>query len=130
MNKTYFLILTALLLTSNAFAQSKPLIYFCEKYESGKEIGISDRFSAGNFTIILRSKNEFGVDSVYIQTDKYNTKSKLFEYYSKLSYAVNRHERYAHFSRDVKIQETGIFRVFILNTSNVVITSNLIEITK
>jgi len=130
MNKTFIILAFLLILTANALAQTKPIIYFCEKYADGKEIGISDKFSPGYFTIILRSGTKFDVDSVYIQSDKYNSKTKQFEYYSKLTYRVNRHDRFAHFTRDVKIQESGIFRIFILNTSNIVITSNLIEITK
>ena len=86
MKKLILLIVLFVLSCSFAFAQSKPIIYFCAKYEKGKEIGIGDRFTAGDSTLILRSDKAFMFDTAYVQADKYNPKTKQFEYYKKLKY--------------------------------------------
>ena len=127
MNKYIFTILF-ILSSGLLWAQSKPIIYFCEKYDKSKEIGISDRFKAGNLTLIIKSDKEFGFDTAYVQADKYNPKTRKFEYYMKYKFKVNRYEKYAHFSYDFKLLESGILRIFVMDWPYNVIASNLVEI--
>ncbi|MDZ7626726.1 MAG: hypothetical protein U5J96_20050 [Ignavibacteriaceae bacterium] len=51
-NLTYFFLFTMFLslvvINSNTFAQSEPVMYFCERYDAYEgEIGVRDRFSKG-----------------------------------------------------------------------------------
>ena len=128
MKKIIALLILLIAFYNTLFSQSKPIIYFCEKYSHGKEIGISDKFTAGDLTLILRSDKAFMFDTLYVQADKYNPKTKKFEYYKKLKYKVNRNEKYAHFSHDFNLLEPGIIRVYVMDWLYNVIASNLVEI--
>ncbi len=122
------LLIILLLISSLTFSQSKPIIYFCEKYD-GTEINISDRFTTGNLTIIIKSDDIITYTDVFIEYDKYNSKTKQFEYYKKISYKLGKNQRYMRITDSrLSFNETGIFRVFILNSASQTITSSLIEI--
>ena len=41
-------------LKSITLAQSEPVLYFCEEYTSSGEVGISDRFTTGYLTIMIK----------------------------------------------------------------------------
>lgn len=117
------------------YAQSTPTLYFCEKYDKNDgEIGISDRFTKGYLTIMVRSDRALRLENVFIQFDKFNWRSHKFEFYRKYNYTVEPNMKYIAFTKnkacDLRFEETGFYRVFLLNDSGESVASSLIEITE
>ena len=119
-------------LTSNVHAQNGPVLYFCESYGNDGEVGISDRFTTGYLTVMVKCDYALGLKNVSIQFDKYNVTSKSFEYYKKFAYVIEPTMKYVFFSKnstsDMKFSEIGIYRVFLLDANGATVTSSLIEI--
>jgi hypothetical protein len=120
-------------LPTTIYAQSSPIMFFCEHYdENNGEVGISDRFTTGYLTVMVKCDYALGLSNCYIQFDKYNSTYNDFEYYKKFDFNVQPDMKYIYFSRnenaDMKFDEPGIYRVFLLNSANKTIASALIEI--
>lgn len=137
MNKSYFFVLLLLIgfgaISNSAFAQSEPVMYFCEEYDSYKgEIGVSDRFTTGYITVMVKCDYELRLRDVSIQYDKYNDRTGKFEYYKKFNYNIEPDMKYVYFSRnddsDLEFEEPGFYRVFLLDNRDKTVTSALIEI--
>ncbi len=114
-------------------AQSEPVLYFCEHYDSDKgEVGISDRFTKGYLTVMVKCDHALGLEDVHIQFDKYNFQTGQFDFYKKYDYTVEKDMSYIFFSKnsesDMKFEETGFYRVFLLDNNDNTIASALIEI--
>ena len=115
------------------YAQSSPVMFFCERYDDNYgEVGISDRFTTGYLTVMVKSSYALGLKNCYIQFDKYNSSYNDFEYYKKFNFVVQPDMKYIYFSKnenaDMKFEDPGIYRVFLLNSSNKTVASALIEI--
>lgn len=115
------------------YAQSAPVMFFCEHYDPNYgEVGISDRFTTGYLTVMVKADYALGLHNCYIQFDKYNPSSNDFEYYKKFNFVVQPDMKYIYFSKnqnaDMKFEDPGIYRVFLLNSSNKTVASALIEI--
>ena len=127
-----FAVLALFGLTSNVHAQNGPVLYFCESYGNDGEVGISDRFTSGYLTVMVKCDYALGLKNVSIQFDKYNVTSKSFEYYKKFAYVIEPTMKYVFFSKnstsDMKFSEIGIYRVFLLDANGATVTSSLIEI--
>jgi hypothetical protein len=120
-------------LISKTFAQNEPILYFCEKYDSKKgEVGVSDRFTTGYLTVMVKSDYELGLEDVSIQFDKLNERSKKFEFYKKFDYVIEPDMSYVFFAKnddsDLKFEEPGFYRVFLLDDNDKTVASALIEI--
>ncbi len=114
-------------------AQSEPVMYFCEKYDDyDGEIGVSDRFTTGYLTVMVKCNYALRLDDVAIQLDKYNERKGKFEYYKKFYYTVDRDMDYIFFSRndesDMEFEEPGFYRVFLLDDDDETVASAVIEI--
>jgi len=128
-----FLYLFLFGIKSTSYAQSSPVMYFCQRYDSKLgEVGISDRFTVGYLTIMVKSDKPMNLNDVFIEFDKYNTKENKFEFYKKFSYVISPDQSYVFFTRndenDLRFEEPGIYRVFLLNDQEETVTSALIEI--
>jgi hypothetical protein len=115
------------------FAQSEPVLYFCEKYDEDKgEIGVSDRFTTGYLTVMVLSTKRIGVSNCHIQFDKYNCTEGKFEYYKKFDYKIDADSKYVYFNKnddsDLSFEKPGIYRVFLLDKDNNTVTSSLVQI--
>jgi hypothetical protein len=138
MKKSFlFLIVVTFLFSSgfisNVFAQNEPVLYFCEKYDSKKgEVGVSDRFTTGYLTVMVKSDNALGLEDVHVQFDKLNERSKKFEFYKKFDYTIESDMSYVFFAKnsdsDLKFEEPGFYRVFLLDDNDKTVASALIEI--
>ena len=138
MKKLNFLFLLTMFLTfmavySSTFAQSEPVMYFCERYDDyDGEIGVSDRFTTGYITVMVKSDSELRLKDVAIQYDKYNERNGKFEYYKKFYFTITRDMKYVFFARndesDMEFEEPGFYRVFLLDEDDKTVTSALIEI--
>ena len=134
--RTFSLLLLALIVfgaRSISFAQSEPVMYFCERYDSDRgEIGISDRFTKGYLTVMVKCDHALNLKNVSIQFDKYNFRTGKFDYYKKFHYTIDRDMKYVYFAKndesDMKFDDPGFYRVFLLNDNDDTVASALIEI--
>jgi hypothetical protein len=120
-------------MNQNSYAQSGPVLYFCEKYDATLgEIGISDRFTTGYLTVMVKCNYALGLDDVTIQFDKWNPSEKKFEFYKDFKYNVEPDMKYIYFAKnsesDMQFDTPGIYRVFLLDCSRSTVASALIEI--
>ena len=118
---------------SATFAQSEPVLYFCERYDDyDGEIGVSDRFTTGYITVMVKAEKALKLKDVAIQYDKYNFRTSKFEYYKKFYFDVERDMNYIFFSKtsknDMKFDDPGFYRVFLLDEDDKTVASALIEI--
>ena len=130
---SFLMLLSMFGMSQKTYAQSSPVIYFCERYDADLgEIGISDRFTTGYLTVMAKSNYAMGLDNVQIQFDKWNPSEKKFEYYKAFDYVVQPDMKYIYFSKneesDMKFDTPGIYRVFLLDGSRSTVGSALIEI--
>ena len=131
----FSMFLLFLAMYSNVFAQSEPVMYFCERYDDyDGEIGVSDRFTKGYITVMVKSDAELRLKEVAIQYDKYNERNGKFEYYKKFYFTISRDMKYVFFARndesDMEFEETGFYRVFLLDEDDRTVASSLVEIIK
>jgi len=137
MKKSHLFFVFALLLTFigmnvSVLAQTEPVLYFCEKYGRNGEEGVSDRFTTGYITVMVKSDYALNLDDVSIQYDKYNFRTGDFEYYKKFDFNVQPDMKYIYFSRndesDMEFEDPGFYRVFLLDDRGRTVTSALVEI--
>lgn len=133
----FFLVVLAVVTVSGllkvSLAQSGPVMFFCERYDSKYgEVGISDRFTTGYLTVMVKADEPLGLNNCAIQFDKYNSYSGDFEYYKKFNFVVRPSMKYVYFSKnenaDMKFSTPGIYRVFLLDSRDNTVASALIEI--
>lgn len=103
-------------LLNTVFAQNEPVLYFCEKYDSKKgEVGVSDRFTTGYLTVMVKSDNALNLEDVHIQFDKLNERNKKFEFYKKFDYVIEPDMSYVFFAKnsdsDLKLKKP-VFTVY------------------
>lgn len=128
------LFLGAFIFFSNiSFSQSEPILYFCEKYDSRKgEVNVSDRFTRGFITVVVKSDYALNLEDVAIQYDRYNERTGKFEYYKKFYFTIEPDMKYVYFSKndesDMKFEDAGFYRVFLLDDQDNTVASALIEI--
>ena len=127
-----FLFALVLGVNQNLFAQKEPVLYYCEKYGSNGEVGVSDRFTTGYLTVMVKADDALDLEDVSIQFDKYNARSKKFEFYKKFDYVIEPDMKYVFFAKnddsDLKFEEAGFYRVFLLDDRDKTVASALIEI--
>lgn len=137
MKKSFYVLLLYILsiagYTNLAHAQSEPVLYFCERYDSDRgEIGVADRFTKGYLTVMVKCDHPLELENVSIQFDKYDYRTGKFSYYNKFSYDIDKDMDYVYFSKnedsDLKFEEPGFYRVFLLDDSGKTVASSLIEI--
>ena len=138
MKKINFLFLLTIffsvaVINSNVFAQAEPVMYFCERYDDyDGEIGVSDRFTKGHITVMVKADDALRLKDVAIQYDMYNFRTGKFEYYKKFYFTIDRDMKYVFFARndesDMEFEEAGFYRVFLLDEDDKTVTSALIEI--
>ena len=138
MKKINYMLLFTLFLVffatnSATFAQAEPVLYFCEKYDSyDGEIGVSDRFTKGYVTVMVKADDPLQLRDVAIQYDKYNFRTGKFDYYKKFYFTIDRDMNYVFFSRndesDMEFNDPGFYRVFLLDEDDRTVASAIIEI--
>jgi hypothetical protein len=129
----FVLFFLALGIKAEMFAQSEPVLYFCERYDSDEgEVGVSDRFTKGYLTVMVKCDHALKLEDVHIQFDKYNFRTGQFEYYKKFDYTVEKDMSYIFFAKndesDMKFEEPGFYRVFLLDDDDKTVASAIIEI--
>lgn len=118
---------------TSSYAQSGPVLYFCEKYGDNGEESISDRFTTGYLTVMVKCNYALKLSEVSIQMDKYNCSTGKFDYYDKTSFTVTPDMKYIYFegtTSKLNFKSPGIYRVYLLDDVGTTVTSSLIEIIK
>ena len=130
-----FPILLLLALTgiqSKCYAQSEPVLYFCEKYTDDGEVGVSDRFTTGYLTVMVKSSTSLGLTNCHIQLDLYNESKGKFEFYKKFDYKIDSDSKYVFFAKnedsDMSFEKPGFYRVFLLDKKDTTVASALVQI--
>jgi hypothetical protein len=130
-----FPILLLLALTgiqSKCYAQSEPVLYFCEKYTDDGEVGVSDRFTTGYLTVMVKSSTSLGLTNCHIQLDLYNEATGKFEFYKKFDYKIDSDSKYVFFAKnedsDMSFEKSGFYRVFLLDKKDKTVASALVQI--
>jgi hypothetical protein len=126
-------VIVVLAMNTTTFAQSEPVMFFCEVYDAyDGEIGVSDRFTTGFLTVMVKCDYALNLTAVSIQFDKYNFRTSKFEYYKKFPFDVQPDMKYIYFSRnensDLEFEEAGLYRVYLLDSRDKTVASALIEI--
>lgn len=127
------ILLTLLVITicDVMFAQSKPVMYFCERYDDRQgEIGISSVFYPGYFTIMVKAENNISPTSdVSIQIDKKNSDG-TYSFYKIIPFTVKQ-SNYIYFSdKRLFINDVGTYRVWLIDDRDNVIANSILEIVK
>jgi hypothetical protein len=129
---TLFFLFLFIGLRAEVFAQESPVMYFCEKYGKNGEVGISDRFTTGYLTVVVKSSYEMKLKDVHIQLDKYNSRKDKFEYYKKFDYTLEPDMKYVYFAKnddsDMNFEDAGFYRVFLLDDDDETVASAIVEI--
>lgn len=117
---------------ANSYAQQYPVLYFCEKYGANGEVGVSDRFTTGYLTVMVKADGPLGLRDCSIQMDKYNCSTGKFNYYKKFDFAVEPDMKYVFFEKndvsDMSFEDVGLYRVFLLDQNDRTVASGLVEI--
>lgn len=128
----FVLLFSFFAIQSTVFAQEEPVMYFCEKYGRNGEVGVSDRFTTGYLTVMVKCDYALRLDEVAIQLDKYNFRSGEFEYYKKFYYTIDLDMKYVYFAKndesDMEFEDPGFYRVFLLDERDKTVASAIIEI--
>ncbi|MDZ7626725.1 MAG: hypothetical protein U5J96_20045 [Ignavibacteriaceae bacterium] len=81
---------------------------------------------------MVKADAELRLKEVAIQYDKYNERNGKFEYYKKFNFTIERDMKYVFFARnddsDMEFEETGFYRVFLLDEDDRTVASSLVEI--
>lgn len=127
-----FFLLVFLGFKMEVFAQEFPVMYFCEKYGKNGEVGISDRFTVGYITVVVKSDYKLNLRSVHVEFDKYDCRKDEFSFYKKFDFTLEPDMKYVYFSKndesDMSFDEPGFYRVFLLDDGDETVASALVEI--
>ncbi len=119
-------------LKSITVAQNEPVLYFCENYTSSGEVGISDIFTTGYITIVVKCDHNLGLTDCQIEYDKLDSTQNKFDFYKLFDFSVKPDMNYIYFSKndnnDLSFDEQGIYRVLLLDNNDKTIASSLVQI--
>lgn len=116
------------------YAQAEPVLYLCVEYGDYGEESISDVFTTGYLTAVVKCDYELNASDVAVQFDKFNFKTDKFEFYKKFDYTIDPKGKYFFFSKndesDMTFEEPGFYRVYLLdeNKDSKVIASTIVRI--
>ncbi|MEO8210164.1 MAG: toll/interleukin-1 receptor domain-containing protein [bacterium] len=113
-------------------SMKSPLLYFCESYGNKGEIGVSDRFTPGSLTVMVKADSPLGLKNCSILLDKYDRVNKNFNFFKKFNFSVNPDWKDMWFTKnensDMDFSEPGIYRVYLLDENDLFVASNIVEI--
>jgi len=125
-----FLALLTVAFMNNSYAQTKPILYFCEKYDSDRgEVGQSSTFSTGKLTVMVKWGEPLNLTNCSIQLDKYSASTEKFTFYKKIKFDITRDMKYVYFANsDLSFDERGVYRVYLLDENDETVTASVIVI--
>ena len=113
-----------------ASSQSKPLIYFCERYDDVLgEIGQSSTFTPGYFTVMAKADAAMELSKVSIQIDRYDLNNEKFIFYKKVPFTIDPSMKYIYFeSEKLSIEVPGVYRIYLLDEYDATVSTGIIII--
>ncbi|HPS64415.1 MAG TPA: hypothetical protein PK447_02440 [Ignavibacteria bacterium] len=116
------------LIPATGQSQSKPIIYFCERYDNDLgEIGQSSTFTPGYFTVMAKADDAMGLSKVSIQFDRYDLNTEKFTYYKKVPFTISPSMKYVFFESDkLSIEVPGVYRVYLLDEYDATVSASVI----
>lgn len=125
----FFLLFILAGINVNLHAQSQPVLYFCAGFDSGGEKNISDRFYLGPLIVVVRCDNVIDAAKVTVQFDKLT--GTEFEFHKAINFKIKPGTKYTYFTdADMRIDEPGIYRCFMLDEGKNTIASGIVEFIK
>lgn len=130
---TLLAVLAFLVLFNNkVYSQANPVMYFCEVYGSEGEVNISDRFTTGFLTVMIKCDYPMYLTDVVIEFQKYNESTKTFSFYKEFYYEVDPDMSYIYFSKtdknDMSFDSPGIYRAILFDQLDQFVASALVEV--
>lgn len=129
-----FFLVCSYIVVSDSHSQVKSL-YFCEKYENGREIGISDKFTTGWLTVMLdlrESGESIGVSSVDILIIKINDNSgkEVCDTIDFVPFDVEPDWDYIYFTDEERLifEDAGTYNVVCITKSGTPIANGEVQI--
>ncbi|CAF3772397.1 unnamed protein product [Rotaria sp. Silwood1] len=109
-------------------------LYFCEDYKNGKEIGVSDRFSTGWLTVMVKTDKPLGVGKVELRMTKVKDSSgnKISEkIVDTVPFDVQADWDYTYFQDKsrLKFSSPGTYKVTMQKVDGTPICSGEVEVT-
>jgi len=124
----FVIVLSLIVINSGIKAQNEPILYFCSKFDK-TESGIGDRFYTGPLIVVVRCDRELGASKIIIQLEKYNGTD--FEIYKTVKFTIKPTMKYTWFeSYELRADDPGIYRCFLLDENKNTIASGLVELIK
>ncbi|MBS1493847.1 MAG: hypothetical protein JST55_10060 [Bacteroidetes bacterium] len=110
-------------------------LYFCEDYKNGKEIGVSDRFTTGWLTVMVRTDKPLGVGKVELRMTKIKDADgdKISEkIIDTVPFDVQANWDYTYFQdkKRLKFTSPGTYKVTMQKIDGTPICSGEVEVTK
>jgi hypothetical protein len=117
----------------DSFAQSGGSLYFCEDYVNSEEIGVSDRFTTGWLTVMVRTKKPFGATKVELlvtQIADKNGKPISEKIIDTIPFDVGADWDYAYFQDKsrLKFSSPGTYRVTLQDLKGIPYCSGEVEV--
>lgn len=109
-------------------------LYFCEDYINGEEIGVSDRFTTGWLTVMVRTDEPLGVGKVELRLSKVKDSrgnSISEKIVTDIPFNVQPDWDYTYFQDKKKLsfKEPGTYKATLLKPDGSPIVSGEVEIT-
>lgn len=115
------------------YSQSGGSLYFCEDYKDAKEIGVSDRFTTGWLTVMVRTFKPFGTQKVELlitQIADKNGNTISEKVIDTVPFDIGADWTYAYFQdkSNLKFNSPGTYRVTLKDLNGIPFCSGEVEI--
>lgn len=109
-------------------------LYFCEDYKNGKEIGVSERFTTGWLTVMVRTEKPIGVGKVELRLTKIKNSEgeKISEkIIDTVPFDIQSDWTYTYFQDKsrLKFSSPGTYKVTMQKVDGTPICSGEVEVT-
>ncbi|HEX2788124.1 MAG TPA: hypothetical protein VHP32_09480 [Ignavibacteria bacterium] len=110
-------------------------LYFCEDYKNGEEIGVSDRFTPGWLTVMVKTDEPLGVSKAELRLSKVadaNGDKISEQIITTIPFDIQPNWTYTYFQdKDkLKFSSPGTYRVILQKTDGTPLLSNDVEVVK
>lgn len=134
--KIYLLLYTVVIFfcaSGITYSQSGGSLYFCEDYKDAKEIGVSDKFTTGWLTVMVRTFKPFGTEKVELlitQIGDKNGNTISEKVIDTVPFDIGADWTYAYFQdkSNLKFTSPGIYRVTLKDLKGIPFCSGEVKI--
>jgi hypothetical protein len=110
-------------------------LYFCEDYKNGEEIGVSERFTPGWLTVMVKTDEPLGISKAELRLSKVadaNGDKISEQILTTIPFDIQPNWTYTYFQdKDkLKFSSPGTYRVILQKTDGTPLLSNDVEVVK